>query len=597
MALAGALAVLPAAAGAVQFATQPVGLANNVPTSHENHINQDGLASACDDPSWMIPTETTTTAQVKYKKFGYKSSIQETACVTVGVSTSCTGTDAIMSESYSPGFDPAQLRNSWVGDLGSSSGTAYTFPIAGGANFETVIEQVSSSGGCPGVTLTWSSDRPWATGPPFINGLPAVGRELGVTFDNWSGDPVVQRQWLRCDAAGAGCAAIPGATGDTYVPTDADIGRALAVQDTATDNGLTSTSLPSSPTKPVVIPAIVQDGALGAGDASMTQKLNASGTPSTCAAPKSPPAPTGFNDLHLYDAFTVTSLINEPACMFVESTPCAFGLTAIYSPAFVPTSIAQNYVADDGHSEALSYTLPPGVASTAVLSDWGGFNLCPHYTILFGVTAPFATGSPSVSGPAEEGSPETTTNGEWGGSPSFQQSWLRCEADGSACELIAGASGASYTPTAADVGRRLRARISATQVNTSSADSAPSPLIGPDRTPPHGTLALARTNLRKVLKRGFIPVTATCDEVCRVRVSAVVSKKAAKRLGKRRTIARGSGSAKPGSKAKLRVKLTRAARRGLRRKSLVRFQLVATFTDARGNRGAARRGSTLRRPR
>ena len=67
----------------------------------------------------------------------------------------------------------------------------------------------------------------------------------------------------------------------------------------------------------------------------------------------------GFNELHLYDAFTVTSLINEPACMFVESTPCSLGVTAVYSPAFVPTSIAQNYVADDGHSEALSYTLPP----------------------------------------------------------------------------------------------------------------------------------------------------------------------------------------------------------------------------------------------
>ena len=114
-ALVVALAVLPASAGAVQFRTEPVGLANNVPTTHENHINQDGLASACDDPSFMIPTETTTTAQVKYKKFGFKSYIQEAACVTVGVSTMCTAGDAIMSETYSPASIPLSFVSTGSG--------------------------------------------------------------------------------------------------------------------------------------------------------------------------------------------------------------------------------------------------------------------------------------------------------------------------------------------------------------------------------------------------------------------------------------------------------------------------------------------------
>jgi hypothetical protein len=447
------------------------------------------------------------------------------------------------------------------------------------------------------VDVTWTSDRPWAYLEPIVRGVAAVGLEIRTNQDVWQGDPEVSEQWLRCDAAGSGCGAIPGATDPAYVPTNADVGHALALRESATENGLTSTAV-SRATEPTVIPAIVRDDSLAAGDASMMGKLAATNTPSTCDTPKSAPNTAGFNDLHLYDAIPIASLINEPLCVYVQhGLDCSLSLVTVYSPTFAPAQIQQNYVADDGLSGALSYTLPAGATSAAVHSDWAGLNMCAHYTMVVGATAPFATGSPAVGGPAEEGSPETTTDGEWGGSPSFQRSWVRCDAAGGACEPIAGATGASYTPAAADVGHRLRSRITATQVNASSADSAPSPVIGPDRTPPHGTIALGRTNLKMVLKRGFIPVTATCDEACSVKVSAVVSKKAAKRLGKKRTIARGRGSAKLGSKAKLRVKLTRRAHRALRSVRLVRFRLVATFTDARGNRGAARRGSRLKRPR
>jgi hypothetical protein len=36
--------------------------------------------------------------------------------------------------------------------------------------------------------------------------------------------------------AGSGCAEIPGATNDVYTPTDADIGRRLALREIATEN-------------------------------------------------------------------------------------------------------------------------------------------------------------------------------------------------------------------------------------------------------------------------------------------------------------------------------------------------------------------------
>ena len=54
--------------------------------------------------------------------------------------------------------------------------------------------------------------------------------------------PTVQRRWRRCDAAGATCSDIPGATGMTYTVTDADLGHTLRFRNIATDPDGTSTS-------------------------------------------------------------------------------------------------------------------------------------------------------------------------------------------------------------------------------------------------------------------------------------------------------------------------------------------------------------------
>jgi hypothetical protein len=145
--------------------------------------------------------------------------------------------------------------------------------------------------------------------------------------------------------------------------------------------------------------------------------------------------------------------------------------------------------------------------------------------------------------------------------------------------------------------------VTATQVNSASADSPPSAVIvpdttpGKDTTPPKAKLALARTNLAKVVKRGFIPVNVTCDEDCAITVRAEVTKRLARRLGGRRKIAGGKGNGKAGVRARIRVKLTRRARRGLRKQHVLRFRLVGTFADAAHNAGTARRKAKLRRRR
>lgn len=86
--------------------------------------------------------------------------------------------------------------------------------------------------------------------------------------------------------------------------------------------------------------------------------------------------------------------------------------------------------------------------------------------------APRNTSRPSISGTAEEGRTLTVSNGGWSGTQpiSFRYQWLRCDATGGACVNVSGATSRTYTLVAADVGRRMRALVTAT--NSAGAASA-----------------------------------------------------------------------------------------------------------------------------
>ena len=512
-----------------------------------------------------------------------------------------------MSETYSPSFDPENITVNWVGDLGNSppAQTSYGFTLASGARFETVVDEVLNTANCGGVDVTWSSDRPWAAARPFAAGLTAVGQTLTSNFDVWPGNPAVGRQWKRCDATGGSCVDIPSATGQSYVPTDDDIGHTIRVDESATEGGLTSTVNGRATATPVFIPAVTHEGqSLAPGDSAVSGHLALTSTPSSCAAPKSAPTTSG-NESRFYDTFTVTSLVNEPACVWLAQIPTSSGLfcsshLVLYSPTFVPANLSSNYAADDAGRTALSSTLAPGASAQLVIFDDGLFHMCSDYALMIGADAPFATGRPVLGGSSAAGTPVTTTNGIWNGAPAFAYSWQRCDASGGGCVPIGGANGPAYTPTTADVGSTLRARVTATRAGRSaSSDSAPTGVITADRTAPRGTIRLGSRNLAKIVKSGRIPMRVTCDEACSAVVQVRVTRKLAKALGLRRktVIAKARGSVTAGTRKTLRGKLPRKARRAMRRRKSLKLSLAATFTDAAGNRAKQTRKGTLKRPR
>jgi hypothetical protein len=80
----------------------------------------------------------------------------------------------------------------------------------------------------------------------------------------------------------------------------------------------------------------------------------------------------------------------------------------------------------------------------------------------------------------QRGAELTASHGTWSRNPSFSYQWLRCRPDGSACESVGSAGGDRYVLTAADVGQRLRVRVTAFDTHGSdTAESDLSPIVRP----------------------------------------------------------------------------------------------------------------------
>jgi hypothetical protein len=112
-------------------------------------------------------------------------------------------------------------------------------------------------------------------------------------------------------------------------------------------------------------------------------------------------------------------------------------------------------------------------------------------------TNPTNQSEPQIQGsePRQEGQRLTASEGSWtppqGTSLRYEYRWFRCGAGGSGCDPIAGANTKSYTLTTADVGSRLRVRVSAIcQVETATGQAQDVPNCGSsaDSNPTGGVL-------------------------------------------------------------------------------------------------------------
>jgi GH25 family lysozyme M1 (1,4-beta-N-acetylmuramidase) len=136
------------------------------------------------------------------------------------------------------------------------------------ASIPGITKHCSDADRMNGANLSAVAIQPYAVGvpllstPPTVVGQPSAGQLLAAVPGTWEGGKPLQfsYQWRRCDAAGANCAAITGATAQSYKPVSTDVGHALTVVTTATSTAgsATAESVPTAPVSPAGTPAAGQ---------------------------------------------------------------------------------------------------------------------------------------------------------------------------------------------------------------------------------------------------------------------------------------------------------------------------------------------------
>jgi len=257
-------------------------------------------------------------------------------------------------------------------------------------------------------------------------------------------------QWRRCDASGANCVAIPGATSPSYTLTGADVGSTVRAVVT-TSNPVGSASATSSSTP--VIQALTLPASTGAPAVSGTttdgQRLTVSnGTWS------------GYPSSFAYQWQRCDSSCSNIA-----------GATA---GSYVLTS------ADVGDTVRATVTASNAAGSASAVSG-ASAQIAP--------APPRNTSRPTIAGTAAVGSTVSAGPGTWSGTTpiGYHYQWRRCTTS-AGCTRITTATASTYVVTSADVGYTVSAVVTATnQVSSATASTPNSGTVG-TAAPPAPTL-------------------------------------------------------------------------------------------------------------
>lgn len=310
------------------------------------------------------------------------------------------------------------------------------------------------------------------------------------------------------------------------------------------------------------------------------------------------------------DTFTLTATATQPA--------------AVGAPTAYAWDLDGDGGYDDATGEAASVTFAQGshrVGVRTTYADGDGAFVDETLAVAAGGSGPQAQApsnvvAPSITGAATIGQTLTAADGSWNGYPApvLTRRWQRCDGDGAGCANITGQTGATYQPTTADAGRRLRIMVTATNSGGSpTRTSAPSAIVivpatnggstpaGPTggatsvaqpAVPPLTAgragddldefVEMAASGLRAPtarmtlsgLRAGRLAFGYTCIRRCTVTARLTVDRATAKRLGlERRVLGSARTTRSQAATGRMAVRLTAKARRALRGRRSVKLTL------------------------
>ncbi|WP_166380446.1 sialidase family protein [Catellatospora methionotrophica] len=365
------------------------------------------------------------------------------------------------------------------------------------------------------VTYTPSgASAPVNTTAPAVSGTAQQGQTLTTSTGVWTNGPTYTYQWQRCDSAGASCANISGATASSYVLAGVDVGGRLRSRVTAT-NGAGANTASSAVT------AVVTASGSGGATPPTAPGTIVSATGIGTVAWTGPADARTPNDVWAYAALAgstsnylkltnfglavpsgatvsgVTVAVERRASgsagdlrdasiklvkagTIVGTEHAATGVTwptsdavAVYGSAsdLWGTTLTQADVVNSGFGVVLAVQ---NVDSDGAFAKVDAVTVTVTYTTGGGgPTPPVNTSAPTISGTPNQGATQTAANGTWTGSPtSYAYRWQRCDSAGGSCVDISGATASTYTASAADVGGRLKVKVTATNATGSTTASS-----------------------------------------------------------------------------------------------------------------------------
>jgi DNA-binding beta-propeller fold protein YncE len=303
----------------------------------------------------------------------------------------------------------------------------------------TLRVRVGASYGSAGPTWVTSTPSevlgeaipPESADPPTIEGPPNVDAWLKGEPGTWKGalPMTFEWQWLRCDEEGEECKPIEGATKQSRTVQEADLGATLRLEVTATDD-LGSDSARSAPTEVITLPD----------------------------PPSNAVAPTIEGSANVGETLTgdAGEWSSEPQEFEFQWQLCdAEGEGCEDAAGATKLTFRLPATAEGGRAKLLVTARNRGGEDTAESEP---------SDVVGAMLSPASESPPYIPGSAREGRLLASDVGNWsGGRPlTYTYQWLRCDSNGEECTKLSGATMATYTPVAADLGLRLRVEVTAT---------------------------------------------------------------------------------------------------------------------------------------
>ena len=345
-------------------------------------------------------------------------------------------------------------------DTTASPATQYSYTVDA---FDAAANHSAQSA----AAVVTTPSAPSNTSPPTISGNAVAGQTLTADPGQWSGSPPITTtyQWRSCDQLGNGCSNISGATSQTYVLTQGDIGTTLRVVVTGT-NTWGSASATSDATGVVVDPGPLPP--------SNTALPTITGTPQA--------GETLTADPGQWSGTQPISFTYQWDSCDQNGANC-FNILGATSQTYTLT------ILDVGTTVRVEVTGSNTAGSSTAISN---------QTALISAPAPIApsnTSAPTISGNAVIGQTLTGDNGTWSGTQpiSYSDQWRRCDQSGNNCTDISGATAQTYTLVTPDLGMTIRFAVTASNTGGSTTATSAQTAIVVDSSPPSAPTNLAGT--------------------------------------------------------------------------------------------------------